>query len=648
LNEAKDRAARLGPSTEQLFAPFAGLDLGLLPSVADTEALSRFYELLQGTLRPQERRMLGQYFTPRPLVRTMWSLALDALKSIRAPRHRLRVIDPALGSGAFLVEGLTRGLDGRQLLGVEILPSAARTATVNGAVAAAMHRRLPPRVLQADAYAHATEELLLAHAREGEALLVIGNPPYNGASALLKDAPRLRSAQERLLPFAAYHAPHSGFRDDFAYFFGLAHRLVARTDRPGVICLITPTSLLEARDYLGLRHFLLEHYGVQVVEVGPGAFPDARVATCITVLTHGQRGARYHPIRGPRLEALDALATEPGLAALTPSLEPSAPDYPFRPVRRFEALEIDVDPVTEVLQRWFTPHKTGFDELLVDADSERLWNRLRAVAQPSFDPAKFAARFGARFATERVRKKLQVVHEFARSQSSFPVRRRLRPYLRYNPREATFAAPEEQWQHCYFEPRISTRFNHAFKGTLGRFRPHEAKPQLIFNTFEAPLYAMVVERPGVLHLYQHARFAPLYVPESCYRARGSAGGDWQGEGAPVLNLTPSWQERAGLLRRPADIFFLVAGIYQSALVQKLFGPEQGKRAAVPIKRFDAKLAKVAQRIADRTRLLAAMEERGVDFLSVRVRLDEDVLRLYLGEDLHEAELRATSLAQLAL
>ena len=116
----------------------------------------------------------------------------------------------------------------------------------------------------------------------------------------------------------------------------------------------------------------------------------------------------------------------------------------------------------------------------------------------------------------------------------------------------------------------------------------------------------------------------------------------------MLNLTPAWRERAGWLRQPADVLWLVAGIYASRLIQRVFGPAQGKRAAVPIKRFTRSEAPVAQRIADRTRMLAALEERRDDLTEPRLRLDLDVLRLYLGNDAAEEAIRASPLGSACL
>ena len=80
-------------------------------------------------------------------------------------------------------------------------------------------------------------------------------------------------------------------------------------------------------------------------------------------------------------------------------------------------------------------------------------------------------------------------------------------------------------------------------------------------------------------------------------------------------------------------------------MQRRFAPAQGKRRALPVKRFDATLAPLAQRIADRARMLAALESRGDDSSALQAHLDDDVLRLYLGQDLPDAELAQDSVAR---
>ncbi|HXY19722.1 MAG TPA: N-6 DNA methylase, partial [Gemmatimonadales bacterium] len=71
----------------------------------DPEMLGRVFE---GLMVRERRRHQGTYFTPRHLLQDTVGRALDASSAARDPARlkRLRVLDPAVGSGAFLLEML--------------------------------------------------------------------------------------------------------------------------------------------------------------------------------------------------------------------------------------------------------------------------------------------------------------------------------------------------------------------------------------------------------------------------------------------------------------------------------------------------------------------------------------------------------------
>lgn len=75
--------------------------------VVDPEMLGRVFE---GLMARERRRHQGTYFTPRHLLQDTVGRALEAALSGRdaAAVRRIRVLDPAVGSGAFLLEVLQR------------------------------------------------------------------------------------------------------------------------------------------------------------------------------------------------------------------------------------------------------------------------------------------------------------------------------------------------------------------------------------------------------------------------------------------------------------------------------------------------------------------------------------------------------------
>lgn len=78
-------------------------------AAVDPEMLGRAFESL---MAPDDRKSGGVFYTPHPLVARVADEALDALLPARARTRdslrRLRVLDPACGSGAFLVHALER------------------------------------------------------------------------------------------------------------------------------------------------------------------------------------------------------------------------------------------------------------------------------------------------------------------------------------------------------------------------------------------------------------------------------------------------------------------------------------------------------------------------------------------------------------
>ena len=84
-----------------LFALFSSLDFRTL----NQDLLGRFFELYSQKVNGTRRRELGQYYTPLPIVRYMWHLAADAIRTAGLDLSDATVLDPAVGSGTFLKEG---------------------------------------------------------------------------------------------------------------------------------------------------------------------------------------------------------------------------------------------------------------------------------------------------------------------------------------------------------------------------------------------------------------------------------------------------------------------------------------------------------------------------------------------------------------
>jgi hypothetical protein len=188
----------------------------------------------------------------------------------------LRVCDPAIGEGAFLVEivrvlgelvGDRRAVAERCIAGIDIDPRAVTAAR------AAVER-----------FVGAPVPALREQLRVGDALAVDwGGRPFD---ALVANPPYVRQellgdAKHALRGFAAY----DGAADLYVYFVELAHRIVRAGGR---YCVVVPNKWLTAAYGRPLRALLDREQSVEgLVDFGRGLFGDADAFPCIVWGTVG-------------------------------------------------------------------------------------------------------------------------------------------------------------------------------------------------------------------------------------------------------------------------------------------------------------------------------------------------------------------------
>jgi methylase of polypeptide subunit release factors len=254
-------------------------------------------------------KALGVVYTPAAVTEPMVRTALAPLLAARSADEigALRVCDPAIGEGAFLLavigvisEHLRRGGlmadDARRIAigcvcGVDVDPAAVATARAAlGADAAQLQ--------VADALALDWPAAFPDAFARGGFDAVVGNPPYVRQEHLGAHKPKLRG-------FASY----DGVADLYVYFVELAHRIA----RPGGrFCLITPNKWLTTRYGRALRTHLAAQQSVEgVVDLGRSPlFGGADAFPCIVWGTIG--ATRETPIHAARLPAGAALELSTG------------------------------------------------------------------------------------------------------------------------------------------------------------------------------------------------------------------------------------------------------------------------------------------------------------------------------------------------
>jgi hypothetical protein len=235
---------------------------------------------------------LGVVYTPREVCEPMVRRALEPLieGKDREELLALRVCDPAIGEGAFLVEvvrvlgdavGSRRAVAERCIHGVDIDPRAVAVAR------SAIERFVGCAVPALEEHLRAGDALRMTWRERFDA--VVGNPPYV-RQEWLGDKQALRG-------FAGY----DGVADLYVYFVELAHRLACPGGR---YCLIVPNKWMTAAYGRPLRALLAREGSVEGVVDFAGALPLFRDADAFPCIVWGTVGARQPgPIRAARAAA---------------------------------------------------------------------------------------------------------------------------------------------------------------------------------------------------------------------------------------------------------------------------------------------------------------------------------------------------------
>jgi adenine-specific DNA-methyltransferase len=255
-----------------------GREAAALPVLEGCHLLTGLYTTL---LPSKERSALGAFYTPPALTRRLLDLATEG----GVDWATARVLDPASGGGAFLLEAtvrMRRALDGSEpafvllqigtrLSGFELDPHAAWLSqaaldivlfdlvTLSG-------RESPQCVKVCDTLEEAPCAIYD---------LVVGNPPYGRVT--LTPAQRTR--------FARGLYGHANL-------YGVFTDIALRWARPGgAIAYLTPTSMLSGQYYAALRQLLADEAppaAIDFVHARRGVFEDVLQETLLALYRKGE------------------------------------------------------------------------------------------------------------------------------------------------------------------------------------------------------------------------------------------------------------------------------------------------------------------------------------------------------------------------
>lgn len=260
-----------------LLAETVGAEAARLPLVEGLHLITSLYPAL---LPGRERSALGAFYTPIALCVRLLDQATEAGVDWRSAR----VLDPAAGGGAFLVQAALRMREamkdcapafalaqiGSRLLGLELDPRAAGLAQAAlqislADLALASGRPVPVMVRTCDTLDEPANQAFD---------LVIGNPPYG----------RVTLTAQRRIRYARSLYGHANL-------YGVFTDAALRWAKPkGLVAYLTPASFLAGQYYAALRGLLAREappVAIDFVHARRGVFEDVLQETLLAVYRKG-------------------------------------------------------------------------------------------------------------------------------------------------------------------------------------------------------------------------------------------------------------------------------------------------------------------------------------------------------------------------
>jgi hypothetical protein len=301
------------------------------------EAFGQLYESLlaaRPSARGSLRKSTGSYYTPEGLTRVVVERAFAALPSEDVTSRALRIVDPALGAGAFLLqagrvvaERSGRALSSvvrRELFGVDVSPLAVAVAEVSLWLLAA-----DPSLSLGEAGAQLRQGDALCSPGPARALsrqgidwnepngadfdLVIGNPPWVAFAG--RATQPLPPALRRY--YRAQYRSFRGYPTLHALFIELSTRIAPR----GVVALLIPSPVADLAGYRHVRsHLRLTHAPEEpLLELGQDAFQSV-TQPCFALIAKPSREVPAEPERAFVLSERSRAAAEAKDLAVPPAL----------------------------------------------------------------------------------------------------------------------------------------------------------------------------------------------------------------------------------------------------------------------------------------------------------------------------------------
>jgi len=269
-----------------------------------------------------KRKAQGIYYTPKLIVDFLLDESLEKLIQRKTKGQPLRILDPACGSGSFLIAAYDRLIEAQNrvaqtslydsfeilqgsLYGVDIDEQAVEVAQLNLLLKALVEKTLLPTLQQNLKHGNSLifgepielQDIFGAEVYDNKPFnyskempsvftnggfdLVIGNPPYVFA--------RGGSFENNVKEFYKDHYQVAQYQlNTYALFIERAFQLL----KPGgFLAFIVPNTWLTIQTFSGLRKFLLENTStLRIINIFDKVFSAANVDTCLLIAEKGSGG----------------------------------------------------------------------------------------------------------------------------------------------------------------------------------------------------------------------------------------------------------------------------------------------------------------------------------------------------------------------
>lgn len=267
-----------------------------------------------------KKKAQGIYYTPKYIVDFLLDESLEKLINETGRKRAVKILDPACGSGSFLIAAYDRLLESKNrdsqaslydsfeiiqgsLFGVDIDDQAVEVAQLNLLLKALVEKTLLPTLQKnvqhgnslifgksvelqdlfgQDIYENRPfnfEQELPDVFKSGGFDLIIGNPPYVFA--------RGGSFEENVKEFYKTNYQVAQYQlNTYALFIERAFQLLKIN---GFLAFIVPNTWLTIQSYSGLRRFLLENSStLKIINIHDKVFSAANVDTCLLIARKGK------------------------------------------------------------------------------------------------------------------------------------------------------------------------------------------------------------------------------------------------------------------------------------------------------------------------------------------------------------------------